>query len=797
LVVLQETLESDTEEDSLCYQTGKDGKRIEILEQRLLKSLNQGAKEGLSEAECVSRGRRMPKRGVGCPLFLPDVLLQDGHEPRAIITDGDAILRFLKALQGSVRTSQADSGHYSNQVTHDVSSPMDDHNDVVAATRVPRQKNASLVNAPPDPDCLFAGEYTWRFDSLFSPRSDEKHGDHGLGEYAGKDNGYVPRPSGWLLEVNNHPVFAEKGKTQVAEKSGPFKFDPSKSPVQVSLGTLFTTYKPGEMTFFDSSGLKSIENACSSSHLYDACSEEHHQRIGQQETIMMIGEEAELARDALRALCGVRSSLYRLRGKLMVPEALSRPAIASILVAVERASTCRQELKEFVTRGFSRASERDDPILYALVSCVRDIFLCIDVDLMEMESENSDSWIQRVGIAPETLAEHVDNLTTMPFSCKSERVAVDGPKGALIHGIGISLLQLAQNTAGIQSKMKFLSNFLKTSDLDNKSSAPFNFPAGIRILEYVYQKGLSIEGEHGVLVRNLMQSSLSPFLSAVNGWAFGTQSFENNRFLSGSLSRYYMIEGNSQWKEQGSKIRSSQISTGIAELPNFISQDVKSSILIAGTQIRLLKSLEEKMNHVSSLVTILSSNPVDANNKLDDSNRGWFEFQDSRQGTKRGYGPDEVAGKLNSVLRAISDRSRIRRELLDGWLSCLSDEMGSPDKRESLANHTSPDISEIRGMDKEALNLLSLPALLDIMFGEKLIKHSIAVSRACISLFDHLQLFAVLQFMRNVFMGHIGDFQFEFAKRLDQFIMHLEPLTSLNVDRAARDARMVSLVLHG
>lgn len=780
----------------MCYQTDEDGERIKILEQRLLNSLDQGANEGLFIAECMSSERRVRKRGVTCPLFLPDILLQDRYEPRATITDGDAILRFLRALQGSVRLSQADRGSNKNQVARVVSSTMDGQNDSAAAIEVTRKKNASLVNAPPDPDCLFAGEYTWPFDSLFSPRSDEKHGDRGSGEYVGGNNSYGPCPSGWFLESKSHPVhFAEKGKTSVAEKDEPFKFDPSKSPVQVSLGTLFTTYKPGEMTFFETSDLKYAEKSRSSEPpLYEVCSEEQQQRIRQQERELKIGEEAELARDALLALYGVRSSLFKLRGKLMVPEALSRPATASILLAVERASTCRQELEEFVTRGFSHASEHDDPILYALVSCVRDTLFSFDGELMEIELGKSDSWIQQVGIAAGTVEEHVQNLLTAPSRSRSETIAEDGPKGALIHGIGVSLLQLAQNTAGIQSKMKFLSNFLQTSDLDNKPSVPFNFPTGIRILEYIYEKGLPIEGDHGILVRNLMQSSLFPFLSVVNGWAFGTQSFDSNPYLSGALSRYYVIEGNRQWQEQSRSIKSSsQITTGIAELPNFISQDVKSSILIAGTQIRLLKSLEDKMKNVSNLMAILSWNPVDAVNRMDDSNRGWFEFQDClKEGKKRGYGPDELAGKLNSVLRYICESSRIRRELVDGWVSCLSDGMASPDDRLSRPIHQSPGINEISGIDKEALNILSLPSLLDIMFGEKLIKHSLAVSRACISLFDHLQIFAVFQFMRDIFMGHNGDFQFELAKRLDQFIIRLEPLTSLNVDRALKDANMVS-----
>jgi hypothetical protein len=366
----------------------------------------------------------------------------------------------------------------------------------------------------------------------------------------------------------------------------------------------------------------------------------------------------------------------------------------------------------------------------------------------------------------------------------------------VVHGIGISLLQLAQNTAGIQSQMKFLSNFLKISDPDGESTSPFNFPTGIKLLEYIYKKGLSIEGDNGILVRNLMQSCLSPFLSVVNRWAFGTQSFESNRFLSGALSRYYVIECNSHREQQSRKLRScSQITNGIAELPNFISQDVKSSILIAGTQMRLLKTLEDEMDCVSSLITILTSCPVDAEIPMDDSNRSWFEFQDwLRQDRKKGYGPGELAGKLNSVLRGISENSRIRREMVDGWIDCLSDGKAFPDEKESLANQTNPEISGIRGLDKEALSVLSLSSLLDVLFGEKIIKHSLAVSSACTSLFDHLQIFAVLQFLRNVFMGLIGDFQFEFAKIVDQLVMRLEPLTSLNVDRAAKDAKMVSPV---
>ena len=791
-MVLQETFESDTEEDFLCYETGKYGERIKMLEQRLLNSLSQGAKEGLSVAECMSSERRMPKGGVECPLLLPDALLQDGYEPRATITDGDAILRFLKALQGSTKVSQVGRECYNNQATGGISSTMDAHNESRTSTKGNR---GLLVYASPDPDCLFAGECRWHFDSLFSPRSDEKHSEQGLGEFPGSSNGYVPHPAGWLLEANKHPSFAEKGKKRETERGGPFKFDPSKSPVQVSLGTLFTTYKPGEMTFFDSSGLKSVEKLRSDALSYDVGTEEQHQKIGQHESEMLIGEESELARDALLALYGIRTSLFKLRGKLMVPEALSRPASASILLEVERASTSRQELKEFVTKGFSYAFENDDRILYALVSCVRDILFSIDRELMEMEFGKSYRWVQRLRVAPETHAEKVDNLLMISSSSKSKSNAQDSPKGAMIDGIGISLLQLAQSTAGIQSKMKFLSNFLRTSDILSESTSPFNFPTGIKILEYIYRKGLSIEGEHGVLVKSLMQSSLSPFLSVVNRWAFGTKSFENNRFLSGALSRYYVIECNSQWQEQRRKIRSSsQVTIGIAELPNFISQDVRNSILMAGTQMRLLKALEEKMDHVSSLIAILSSCHVDAKIQIDDSNRSWFEFQDClRQDTERGYGPDEEAGRLKSVLREISESSRIHRKMVDDWVGCLSDGMAFPDEKESLANQTNLEISGIKGLGKQALNLPSLSSLLDVLFGEKLIKHSLAVSRACISLFDHLELFAVLQFMRNVFMGLIGDFQFEFAKTLDELIMNLEPLTSLNVDRAAKDAKMVSL----
>ena len=657
----------------------------------------------------------------------------------------------------------------------------------------------------------------------------------------------VPEMRGWFetfggKQANQSPGPSPRRKADVGEdqtptttprtvymaEARPFAYQPSRSPVKVPIGSLFMDSSPGKMTAFDAGYSSSGEE--SARKLLHQHGTDHSQarqdalsrleatkcdrpcestlfgmgtlsivnrdslvspRIIKEAMTLWNGEESEIAREALLALGGVRSSLSKLRGRLMMPQALPRPASAHILFSMVEAATARYLVEDFVMpvlkeRDVERAK---DPVSNAFAHELKHILEDVDRELVKVEMEEVNSWMQPVGL--------------------KMKAGLDA-WGAEYHGMGMSILQLAHATAKSRASLLFLASYFddgrgatedghdrafhgSASEADARQTYCW-FPRGKDLLEFLYSSAqYCAEGEQAGISKSLFLRSLAPYLVLVSRWAFGTEQMTSkDPFLAPLSSEFSMVA-------LGDTL-------GPASFPSFFSPEMQRDLMVAGTQLRLLSQWQRSDN----------SEDLEAGTEIPSLFSGLNRMKDDvacSRGEENGAGggdPLPAGQKLHAPSRwfttgpspgdlelrdayAISMNSNSLKEDSDvpSWLSPATppaERLVGLSTRRALFEHV---------LETEA-NHASISVLLDSYIGGVLRKQALLVSRTCVRLFvDHQQLntLSVIRFLRNALMGVAGDFSSELVRSLDASILGLEPMTALKA-RAAVYAASSNSCLH-
>lgn len=622
----------------------------------------------------------------------------------------------------------------------------------------------------------------------------------------GEDRRIIPSARGWFSNGGNlngsprRPPNATPSAdlehtpttTPRTELAKPFAYQPSRSPVKVPIGSLFMDRSPGKMTAFDRSGpcddreefagklrqrnkarkdvlnqLDAISLAAADRSMFErgtlsVVDRNRSPRIYKETVTLWNGEESEIAREALLALGGVRSSLSKLRGRLLMPETLPRPASAHILRSMVEASSARYLVEDFVTPIVKACDERArDPISLAFAHGLKHILEGVDKDLVKLERQDVNSWMQPVGL--------------------KVRAGVDAC-GAEYHGMGMSILQLAHATDTVQTSLLFLASYFGgrgdigenhdgdasgvLSDLGNGShgNGHRSFPRGRTLLEFLHASAQSCgDGPCADIANSLFLRALAPYVSHVSRWAFGIENLTSADAFAAPLSSEFSMSALGD-------------TLGPAHMPSFFSARMRRDLMVAGTQLRLLHALRYGTEAQGvGIETAVPSDLMDVIQNIDGEGNTCGE---------QGYGADLVPeGTGRRWFTSGTDG--------DPWTPGMPETVGAFDESSFSATSQPPSCpapsaapSTRRALfehmlDGEARHV-SISVLLDLHIGRVLRKQAELVSRACVRLFvDRQQLdgLSVIRFLRNALMGLTGDFLSELVRALDVSILELEPMT--------------------
>lgn len=616
-------------------------------------------------------------------------------------------------------------------------------------------------------------------------------------------------------------------RTELAQ-ARPFAYQPSRSPVKVPIGSLFMDRSPGKMTAFDArdsfvpeksprklrrrrdearrgvlddldklnvklptstAPLTSVTSFLGNSSLSVVNRDLlGTSRVCKETDGLWNGEESEIAREALLALGGVRSSLSKLRGRLLMPQALPRPASAQILSCMVESSEARYKVEDFAE---SILKDRDadrakDPISYAFAHGLKRVLEDIDEDLVRVEMQEVNSWMQPVGLK---MREGVE-------AC-----------GAEYHGLGMSILQLEHATASARRSLVFLASYIDDEgndgdDLDRgeseedgevpkrhcADSAPLR---GMALLESLHQIAqYPLDEEQVILAKRLFLGSFVPYLSLISRWAFGIEHLTDADPFVAPLGSEFAVSALND-------------TLGPACVPSFFSAEMWSDLMVAGTQLRLLYSWWKKGDEVGGVA----------------GNNVASLFVDDDHGDDDGLGcPSEIANQTVDRNKARwftsdppiptndDDKSTWEDGVIDRTLGMTLESFDAapvsfevshtPSLYQDVRSSVSPP-SSASAMSLARSTLLTrrmlfermlfgeaehvpIPVLLESSIGGMIRKQAVLVSRACVRLFvdqQQLNTLDAVRFLRNALMGFAGDFTYELVRSLDQSIKNLEPMT--------------------
>lgn len=725
------------------------------------------------------------KESGRCDLLLPTGFgtVNDVQQTGFVCTEGGRVVEFLRCLEGTRITAGEDeeNEHEFYGVSHRVQEI--NH----SSCRI--QANRGLfVEEEPSPECI--------------PGVCAGGSGHGL-DVEG------PPALGWFVDqkkrrVTHRNIAICRGNDSVnREHKDSFSWHPSKSPVKVSIGSLFIDHSPGKMTSFEKLETKYDvlyrEGGRSSTvkrgiEKKDVDSFVPEVSVQQKNDSLWSGEESRISREALLALYGIRASLAKLRGRLAMPEALARPSIARILSSFERSSTCRVSIESYI--HVTLAQDTLDPITHAFANTLKDVLHDIDRELVEIEWSGSDNWVQPMGMkAAGDQGKYgiVDNKSVPKrgsvFDFEDPIIALPeetDAQGGEFYGLGLSVLQLSHATSRVQSVLVRLFEFL---ELNEDVEASTSLPSGCRLLEYIYDKSLLIEGDHAALAKRLLLGAFAPYLSVIYRWAFGVRDLDAESSYTAPLSNEYVLYAPSY---NGGTILKSDAwisHVGPSDIPYFLSNESRRALAVAGTQLRLLYSVSQKIDGVDNVAISLGQVRDDLHpDVLFDracNTKKWFEMQ------KIGKGFDFLNGNVECAvndplmvgLERVEDRNRSistsKQHIVQQWLQNLI-------QRKSTAANTrrkQPWKASVKSKDTacESVPLnstLPLSMLLETSIEDLLLIQASVVSKACTSLFiDYLDIFKAVEFTRQAFLGFAGDFLSEFVQALEPLVFSLEPLS--------------------
>lgn len=746
--------------------------RVSRLKDVLVGAAGDGSLEGISfqgDGQCEGTGgAKETKIQNRCDLVIPNGF-EGSSMPRQmtfLCSEGENVFKFLDCLKGSDGNELKDEHYLASEEawlhTND------------------RQDTEYFVEHG-----LNRGTFASEFPHPnFIPGPFQKHGEEDR-------QFHNPEARGWFIDQQKDKSNIDAGDKVAKRKSDRDEFlpyHPSRSPVKVSLGSLFLDKSPGKMTSFEITSFINTEEArktsarkrISSQGLQDKYSVNGSNIDGRPASCSVeaikiwSGEESEIAKDALLALCGVRTSLSKLRGRLMLPQALPRPATLSILASIEKAASSRACIEYYINRVlFENLKEPQDPIRYALAHSLKDILLDVDTDLVKFEIDESKNWVQPLGIK-DNLNRNDIGLKLNTFMVNSAHPVGEASRdakvnGAEYHGAGVSILSLAHATAGNQTMLFFLESFLDLEDIEAKNFD--ELPKGKILLEFIYEKSSKLEGEQAQVARRLFLACMAPYISLISDWAFGIEKVNAGQCFIGTLDDDYSIKIPSHDKQL-----SMTWTTGLgpSDIPSFFSEECKKSLIVAGTQLRLLYSASRAVAGVRKLAISLSMLPSDIVKSTSGIHEPWFTYTVKSDPHANMF--DRKVQEFFSATNMINNTVlQAKQSAINTWFSSLDEDL-------EQSNETQID-AESSIFNREAFqdmvpDDIPLSVLLETSIGSLLSTQARIVSRACLRLFiDHLDTFGMIQYMRNIFMGFSGDFQSAFLRHIEPSINSLEQMT--------------------
>lgn len=700
---------------------------------------------------------------TSCALLMPDHCAAEKSCIEYRFTEGKAVVEFLKALE--------DSGHGKGiTLRHKVlkNSIFDDSNDTGRLIYAPIGDDVRLGQGRGIPQAP-------RYHGWF-------HGEHG-----------VSRRKEVEIEGPNF------------EFNDKFTYKLQQSPVKVPLGSLFATATPGRMTGFESlkpmSGdeLKNDSRQRSPVGVSDILSVDN-EAIHLQTNKFWSGEESEIARDALSCLYGVNAAVQKLTGRLLVPEALPRIALVNILAPILRASNCRLDLHMYISKLGDNVSHpgAGDIIEHAFACSLQTFLLQIDELLMDIEKNQSKNWVQNIGMVGrdqvQPLDEYVKLIETQSTSC------APAVKGMEFHGTGLSLLQLARDTAHIRSRLIFVHGIIFTEEDMEVEEACANVPKGVALLDFLYEKGGALEGGNGRLVRQMIKECLIPYVMTISNWAFRVAPMGSEDYLTEPLSQEYLLDLPRDKLNRKDIPKIARNVRGPCDGPSFFSSGFRKELLIAGAQLRLLQSsgIPGASNLVDSFTCLKMSEF-----ELDSRRKDWFSFkkEQSQRKTDAGTADKGPPRVFQSALGEVSEKNARLAQAYQGavdlWLQDLKEYKQGKDNREMNAmkgrdSEVDAKFDIIDSLLKHEDDSLPFQWMIHFYIEDPIKIAASALSRACLNLFiDYLDISKTFKFLRDLFLGFCGDFQMEFTKQVDRKILSLKPMTKYGMTRLLQQSLAV------
>lgn len=304
-------------------------------------------------------------------------------------------------------------------------------------------------------------------------------------------------------------------------------------------------------------------------------------------------QEAELARDGLLALQGVRSALVRLQAALAAPASLPRRSAAGLVAQLAAAGEVRQRLQRFVdvhtgtaaaptaaAAGSAAADALLDPVQQAFAAGVSEVLRQQAAALQLFEQTQGRPWLEEV----------VEARTDAPPAAATSGASGAQPIGMRFHRPALSLLQVALHTGALQRQLAGLALLCWCDGAEARRCwEAAGFPAGAELLSYLYACVQAAQQGEAVVARRLFSAAAQPYLRHLAAWAFSTRE-PAPEFAAGGEALALQLELDFVPPAADGAPQAAALMP--APPPAFL-RPLHAALMRAGTQLRLLASLPE------------------------------------------------------------------------------------------------------------------------------------------------------------------------------------------------------------
>lgn len=424
-------------------------------------------------------------------------------------------------------------------------------------------------------------------------------------------------------------------------------------------------------------------------------------------------DEAELAREALQALRGVRSALLRLQGALTVPTALPRPAAAGLLAKMVQAAALRQQLDAFLEHHCSTTALEADISIAPSTSIAAGAGAPANGTALLPPREGASS---SGGVDPAMLAfasavgrllrHHTAELSALEEACSTtwvRSVHVAGVPGQVLHGQGLSPLQALLLTGPVRLRLRSLAELCWCTPAAGNAPPRWlqahPLPSGLALLEHLYAKASTADAADGDTLQHLFACALQPYLDQFRRWVFTTQPLGPGPAAGVQLAGATALPFNPASVEAAAKAgggRRKALPTVPAPLPHFLER-AQVAFQRAGCQLRLLHSvgthasqtlvaelasiweMEQACQHVvHSLAASSPGSAIDPASSATGPGASWLTLPSSCSSSTTapgGAGQGELlltADRLQAAVAAAQAADAARQAAVDAWLAALA-----------------------------------------------------------------------------------------------------------------------------